>query len=138
MLKLIPIGSLLLLSACARLDHVQIGDIDQTQGQLSPISVKISEKAIDMAAVANIGSLLASNPSSKQDLNKIRGVLGLINMGPSTGNPVFNDTYAQHVLEHLHKQCPTGNITGIRNTREAKTYGPVSGEIVRINAFCIL
>ncbi len=138
MLKLIPIGALLLLSACARLDHVQIGDIDQTQGQLSPISVKISEKAIELAVVAGVAAELATNASNKQHLKEIRDFLALINMGPRTGNPVFNDTYAQHVLKNLHQQCATGNITGIRNTREAKAYGPVSGEIVRINAFCIL
>ena len=138
MLKLIPIGALLLLGACARLDHVQIGDIDQTQGQLTPISVKVSETAIELAVVAGAAAELVKNSKHNQQLQEIRNILALINTGPRTGNPVFNDEYAQNALFNLHQQCATGNITGIRSIREAKGFGPVSGEIVRINAFCIL
>lgn len=138
MQKLITIGALLLLAGCARLDHVQIGEIDQSQGQLKAVSVKVSENAIEMAVVAGVAAELARGSSNHKHLEQIRDILALINMGPRTGNPVFNDAYAQNILENLYQQCSTGKITGIRNIREAKTYGPVSGEIVRIDAFCIL
>ncbi len=138
MQKLILIGALLLLGACARLDHVQVGDIDQSQGQLKPISVKISENAIEMAAVAGIAAAVVKSPSANQHLKEIRNFLALINMGPRTGNPTFTDAYAENILNQLFEQCPSGKITGIRNIREAKTYGPVSGEIVRLDAYCIL
>jgi len=138
MQKLITIGALLLLVGCARLDHVQIGELDQSQGQLSPISVKVSENAIELAVVAGVAAELAKGSKDQKHLEQIRNILALINMGPRTGNPVFNDAYAQNALQSLHQQCATGKITGIRNIREAKSYGPVSGEIVRIDAFCIL
>ena len=138
MQKLMLLGVLLLLGACARLDHVQISDIDQTQGQLSPISVKVSENAIELAVIAGVAAELASHSKDQQHLKEIRDILALMNMGPRTGNPVFNDQYAKNVLNQLHQQCTTGRITGIRNIREAKSYGPVSGEIVRIDAYCIL
>ncbi len=138
MQKLILLGALLLLGACARLDHVQIGELDQTQGQLTPISVKVSQNAIEMALVAGVASEVIKSSKTSQQLKEIRNFLALINMGPRTGNPVVDESYAQDVLNNLYRQCPSGKITGIRNIREAKSYGPVSGEIVRINAYCIL
>lgn len=137
MTKLITLGAVLLLSACARLDHVQINDIDQSQGTLTPISVKTSENAVELAAVAGIAAAVTKNEHAQQNLKELRDILALMNMGPRTGNPVFNETYAEKVLSQLYSQCPSGNITGISNVREARSYGPVSGEIVRIDAFCI-
>ncbi len=137
MYKLMLMSAILLLGACARVDYVQLGDIDQSQGQLTPISVKVSQFAIEMAAVAEVGRHVATNSAARSQSQEIRDLLALINMGPRTGNPVFDDTYAENILDQLYQQCPSGNITGIRNIREAKTYGPVSGEIVRIDAFCI-
>lgn len=138
MQKLILMGALLLLGACARLDHVQIGDIDQSKGTLSPITVKISENGVEMAVVAGIAAELASNTKSSQHLKEIRDILALMNMGPRTGNPVFDDRYAENILDALYQQCASGHITAIRNIREAISYGPVSGEIVRIDADCII
>jgi hypothetical protein len=127
-----------LIAACARLDHVQISDIDQRQGQLQPISVKLSEAGIHMANLAHIGSELSSSVSTSEHLDGLKDILQLINMGPSTGNPVFSDTYAEQALQQLYAQCPTGKITGIRSIREANDYGVVSGEIIRLDAFCII
>lgn len=133
------LGVAVTLSGCARLDHVHISDIDQSQGQLKPISVKISETGVEMAVMAETAAQLARHSAQRQkNFQQIRDILALINMGPRTGNPVFNDTYAENVLKNLYLQCPSGKITAIRNIREAKTYGPVSGEIVRIDADCIL
>ena len=130
MKKLITIGAVLVLSACARLDHVQINDIDQSQGTLTPISVKTSENAVELAAVAGIAAAVTKNENAQQNLKALRDILALMNMGPRTGNPVFNETYAENVLSQLYSQCPSGNITGIKNVREARSYGPVSGEII--------
>ncbi len=138
MYKLLLIGvSALLLGACARLDHVQIGDLDQTQGNLQPISVKVSQFGIELAAFAEVGRHTASSSAARSQSQQVRDLLALMNMGPRTGNPVYNETYAEKVLEDLYRQCPSGNITGIRSIREARAYTAVSGEIVRIDAFCV-
>lgn len=129
---------ILLCSGCARLDHFQIGDIDQSQGRLQAVSVKVSETGFDAAATAEIASVVASSDSAKDSLGDLAAVLALINMGPTTGNPVYNDRYAEQLLRQLQQQCSSGNITAIRSVREATSYGPVSGEIVRIDADCIL
>ena len=138
MLRIFMVSLVLICSGCARLDHFQIGDIDQSQGRLTPISIKVSNVGFDVAATAGIASELANSDSAQQDLGDLSAVLALINMGPRTGNPVYSDRYAENILQQLHAQCPSGKITAIRNVREATSFGPVSGEIVRIDADCIL
>ncbi|MFT4906681.1 MAG: hypothetical protein ACI978_000754 [Oleispira sp.] len=138
MLRVIMVSLILICSGCARLDHVQISDIDQSQGRLTPISVKISNTGFSAAQTVAIASELAQSDSAKDNLGDLAAILALINMGPTTGNPVYNDRYAENILMQLHQQCASGKITAIRNIREALSYGPVSGEIVRIDADCIL
>ena len=127
---------LALTAGCARLDHVQIGSIDQSQGELVPVSVRLSETGFDATAAAEIG-LIASRGKTAENFKQLRDILALINMGPRTGNPVFDDAYAQRLQEYLLVECPSGRLTGIRAIREAKTAGPVSGEIVGVDAYCI-
>jgi hypothetical protein len=125
-----------LTAGCARLDHVQIGSIDQSQGELVPVSVRLSETGFDATAAAEIGRV-ASRGRTAENFKQLRDILALINMGPRTGNPVFDDAYAQRLQEYLLVECPSGRLTGIRAIREAKTAGPVSGEIVGVDAYCI-
>lgn len=138
MLRIFMISLVLICSGCARLDHFQISDIDQSQGSLTPISIKVSDLGFDAATTAGIASELTSSNSAQENLGDLAAVLALISMGPRTGNPVYNDRYAENILQQLHAQCPSGKITAIRNVREAMSYGTLSGEIVRIDADCIL
>ncbi|MFT6114208.1 MAG: hypothetical protein ACJA10_001149 [Oleispira sp.] len=136
MRKYVAIAAVGLLTACARLDHVQIGEIDQSQGSLIPFNVQVSQFGFEAAAAAEIGRV-ASNGQTSQNFQQIRNVLALINMGPRTGNPVFDDEYGNKVMEYIYAECPTGKLTGLTSVREAKSLGPVSGEIVRISGYCI-
>lgn len=138
MLRILVMSLILVCSGCARLDHIQISDIDQSRGNLKPISVKISNTGFNAAETVAIAGELAQSGRTKDSLGDLAVILALVNMGPTTGNPVYNDSYAENILQQLHQQCATGKITGIRNIREALSYGPVSGEIVRIDADCIL
>jgi len=138
MLRVLMMSLILICSGCARLDHIQISDIDQSQGDLKPISVELSDTGFNASEAVAITGELAQSESAKENLGDLAAILALINMGPSTGNPVYNDRYAENILQQLHQQCLTGKITALRNIREARSYGPVSGEIVRIDADCIL
>ena len=60
----------------------------------------------------------------------------MFQMGPRTGNPVYNATYARDLHQQLRRTCPRGHITGITAVREARKYPVISGEIVRIVATC--
>ena len=134
--KCFAIAAVGLLAACARLDHVQIGQIDQTQGSLTPFTVQISELGFDGVTTAEIGRIVTKEKAAQQ-FETVRNILALINMGPSTGNPVFDDGYAEKVMEYIYAECPTGKLTGLTSIREARTSGPISGEIVRISGYCI-
>lgn len=138
MLRVFLTSIVLMCASCARLDHVQISDIDQSQGPLKAISVKVSNVGFDAAATTAIAADLASSESARDNLGDLAAIMAMFNMGPRTGNPVYNDRYAEGLLQQLKQQCESGKITAIRNIREAKSYGTISGEIVRIDADCII
>lgn len=138
MRKYIWLTAILLVSACARIDHVQVGDIDQSRGKLKPISVKVSENTVDIDTTLTLANAMTNSNSGSDDIEALQTIWALLNMGPRTGTPVFNDKYAQNVLEQLYAQCSSGQLTAIRSIREANDYAVASGEIVRIDADCIL
>ena len=126
-----------LLTACARLDHVQIGEIDQSQGTLIPFNVQVSQFGFEVAAAAELGRAVSKGRTAEQ-FQQLRDILALMNMGPRTGNPVYDDEYANKIMDYIYAECPTGKMTGLTSVREAKAFGAVSGEIVRLSGYCIL
>ncbi|GEM81336.1 hypothetical protein [Vibrio superstes] len=125
------------LSACSQLHHVQLSDIDQTQGELTPVSIKVNEIGFDASETARIASDMASSEKDSENLQLVATVLALMNMGPSTGNPVYNDHYADQVMRQIDTQCPSHNLTGLTSVRESTSFGTVSGEVVRVDGYCI-
>ncbi|MEL7399262.1 MAG: hypothetical protein AAFN68_01690, partial [Pseudomonadota bacterium] len=68
--------SLMLVSGgCARLDSVQIGSIDQSQGPMTPVSVRLSETGFDAAATAEIGRAVTDGQTS-ENFEDLRTILG--------------------------------------------------------------
>jgi len=129
--------SLLMLGGCSQLHHVHIGEIDQSQGTLTPFTLKVNELGFDAAKAAKIGADVAKSASTSEDLEIVAFILAISNFGPKTGNPVYNDAYADQVLAEVIKVCPSKKLTGLTSVREATNVGPVSGEVVRINGYCI-
>ena len=129
--------SLLMLGGCSQLHHVHIGEIDQSQGTLTPFTLKVNELGFDAAKAAKIGADVAKSASTSEDLEIVAFILAINNFGPKTGNPVYNDAYADQVLAEVIKVCPSKKLTGLTSVREATNVGPVSGEVVRINGYCI-
>jgi len=136
-LKYIFGRSLLMLGGCSQLHHVHIGEIDQSQGTLTPFTLKVNELGFDAAKAAKIGADVAKSASTSEDLEIVAFILAISNFGPKTGNPVYNDAYADQVLAEVIKVCPSKKLTGLTSVREATNVGPVSGEVVRINGYCI-
>ena len=129
--------SFLVLGGCSQLHHVHIGDIDQSQGRLTPFTIEVNELGFDAAKAAEIGAGVAKSASTSEDLEFVALILAISNFGPKTGNPVYNDAYADQVLSEVIKVCPSKKITGLTSVREATNVGPVSGEVVRIKGYCI-
>ncbi|GAM63380.1 putative lipoprotein [Vibrio ishigakensis] len=74
-------GALLSLTACSQLHHVQISDIDQSQGALTPISIRVNELGFDAAETAQIASDLARSEKDSENLQAVATILALMNMG---------------------------------------------------------
>ncbi len=129
--------SFLLVGGCSQLHHVHIGDIDQSQGTLTPFTIQVNELGFDAAKTAEIGAEVAKSSSTSEDLELVAFILAVSNFGPKTGNPVYNDAYADKVLAEVTKVCPSKKLTGLTSIREATNVGPVSGEVVRIKGYCI-
>ncbi|MCW8328556.1 hypothetical protein MD588_07020 [Photobacterium sp. SDRW27] len=134
--NLVGIGCLF-LAGCSQLHHVQIGEIDQSQGSLSPFSIQVNELGFDAAQTAGIASDVIKNESHSEDLELVSLIIAISNTGPVTGNSVYNDAYADKILDDVTRACPSKKITGLTSVREATTVGPVSGEVVRIDGYCI-
>jgi hypothetical protein len=129
--------SLLMLGGCSQLHHVHIGEIDQSQGKLTPFTLKVNELGFDAAKSAKISADVAKSASTSEDLEIVAFILAISNFGPKTGNPVYNDAYADQVLAEVIRVCPSKKLTGLTSVREATNVGPVSGEVIRINGYCI-
>jgi len=125
------------LPSCAFLHHVQISDIDNRSGYtLQPIDIKLSETGFNIDEAADIARGITRSERAREDIDTIRDLIKMFQMGPKTGNPVFNDRYARNTVFRIYEACPNGNITGITSIRETRKYPVISGEIVRITGYC--
>jgi len=122
------------LSGCAVLHHVQIGDLDN-RGKLRAFDIKVSETGINLDEAAEIGKAVSRKNS--QVIEDINAIISLFQMGPRTGNMVFNDKFAEGVIDLIYKECPSGRVTGLTSIREMRKYPVISGEIVKVTGYCI-
>jgi hypothetical protein len=127
----IPFGT-----ACASLHHYEVSDIDSTEGKLTPFELQVDETGINVHEAIGIAKTVAGDQGKKR-LGTLDSAIALFQVGPSTGNPTFNETWADGVIPALRERCPTGHITGVSTVRETNRYPVVSGEIVTIKGYCI-
>ena len=132
MLRILIIS--IILSSCAISHHVQVGDIVRTgKGKLTPFDIKLSQTGVNIKEAANVVSAVTKDNNRAQ---KIAEIIALFQMGPKTGNPVFNEKYADQVPKVILEKCPSGKVTGLLMIRETAKYPVVSGEIVRVTGYC--
>lgn len=116
------------LSSCAVLHHVQVGSIDNTQAPeeiVTPFDIKVSETGVN-----------TDEAGSLSNQNEIATAIALFQMGDRTGNPVYNEKYAEGIIHSILEKCPSGKITNLMSIREARKYPVISGEIVKITGVC--
>jgi hypothetical protein len=138
--RIIALAILAGVVGCAELHHVQLGDIDSTGGNLRRFEILVSETGVSKEEAADVASALALVGGSKRtadNVDQANGLIGLFNWGPSTGNPVFYDRYADEIWDLLRAGCSSGRITGLMAVRETRRYPVLSGEIVKISGYCI-
>lgn len=121
---------------CAVLHHAQIGDIDaRSRKAKSKVDVKISETGINIREANEILRRLGNARWAKQS-DDLAGIVGLFQLGPKTGNPVYTSDYARPVFELLYAKCASGQISNLAIIRETRKYPVVSGEIIKVTGDC--
>jgi hypothetical protein len=129
----------LTLGGCAVLHHAQVGEIDNRNGALEKarkFDVKVSETGVNLKETANLARAIRGKKEDRA-VDDVERILGYFQQGPTTGEKVFNDTYAEKVLALVKAECPDGQITGLMSVRETRKYPVISGEIVKITGYCV-
>lgn len=125
-----------LIQQCAFLHHIQIGEVDNRSGsQMRPFDIKVSEMGINIEEAGRIVDGLSKKNSNQG--GDIASMIGLFQMGPHTGNGVFDLKYARKLIYAIHEKCPSGRVTGLSSIREMRKYPVISGEIVKITGYCL-
>ena len=128
---------LAILPACAVLHHVQVSDMDQRGGSGGyPIEIKVSQLGINVDQAGDLIASMSRSAKSKENAEKMARYIGMFQQGPSTGNKVFSENYAEDLIVRLHQECPSGRLTGLMSIRESKVYPVISEEIVKITGYC--
>lgn len=139
MLRTFLYGMLLFgASGCAVLHHAQVGDVDNSsEYTLRRFDIKVSETGVDLEEAGNIAKAVSRSQKGNKAIDDALAIVSLFQMGPKTGNGVFNENYAQSLIYKLQEECPSGRITGVSSIRETRKYPVISGEIVKITGYCM-
>lgn len=90
------------VSSCVVMHHTQVGDVDATivlQGE--PFEIMLSETGVNLQELGEIAKLTTRSQVAQRDIGNIQSVIALFQMGPRTGNPVYNDIYGDALFEML-------------------------------------
>jgi len=128
----------LLSAGCAQLHHIQLSDIsNRTQTKSAKvIDIKVSETGVNIQEIAGIAKAFSNRQGSAQ-IQKAQDIIGLFQMGPRTGIPVFVENYWQGIPKMIETECPSGQVSNVISMRETRKYPVVSGEIALVKAICI-
>jgi hypothetical protein len=115
---------------------VQLGSVDaRTQKQTwIPFEIKMSEVGVSAEEVGAIAK--ATNSHGGDNVAGAAAILSLFQMGPRTGNPTYNERYAEKLVYEIYQKCPSGRVSGLMSIREFRKYPVVSGEIVKVTGYC--
>ena len=124
---------IMFLSSCAYVYQVQVGDIDDYEFfESSPFEIKVNETGFNLEEGGEIAEALGSD-SGKE----VGDLMGMFQMGPRTGNPVYNERYAEDLLFLIKQKFPNGRVSGLTSIREQRRYPVISGEIVKVTGHCL-
>jgi hypothetical protein len=98
--------------------------------------MKVSESGFNLDEAGDIAKAMSRSKTANKDVDNALAIIGLFQMGPRTGNPVFYDGYARNIVNDLYRECPSGRITNLISIRETRKYPVLSGEIVKITGSC--
>lgn len=118
-----------------------IGERDAPSDERRTVVVNVSDVGVDTRGIAKSGAQVArtagrNSGTMKNVAGSIEFLAWATSQSPRTGNPTWDDLWADGIEKVLREQCPNGVVTGIQTTRESASYPYVSGEIIRVRAEC--
>lgn len=129
--------ALLSLTSCSYVHRVQLGDIDDRDiFNKKYFEVKVSDTGINIKEIGGIVRAVSAKKTANKS-KEVEDIIALFQMGPRTGNPVYNESYAENIFALLRQKCPKGKLTLLSSIREMRKYPVVSGEIVKISGYCL-
>lgn len=137
-LRLVSIVSLsLVINGCAIMHHTQVGEVDSDvvlNGER--FEVLVSEFGFNFKEAGNAAKSFSRNKETRSSIQTVNNIIALFQMGPKTGNQVFDDRYADEIFGAIKKRCAKGKVSGLTSVRETAKYPVVSGEVVKIIGYC--
>jgi hypothetical protein len=138
MKRILLISLMVLASGCAVLHRVNIASIDsKTVLEGHKFEVFASEVGVNVNETADTAKVFTGSKKTQDDIEAIKNLINLFQMGPRTGNPIYNQFYADKLATHVMAKCPSGKISGLMSIRETADYKVASGEIVKITGYCL-
>ena len=124
-------------TGCAVIHQGLFGDVDsQTVLEGRRFEILVSHTGVDIEQAAELAKLAGSAAGKGEEVGEAADLIKMFQMGPRTGNPVFDDTYTDKVMDLIKTECPSGRISGLMSIRESANYPVVSGEIVKLVGYC--
>ncbi len=126
------------MSGCAVLHHAQVGDVDDSPDYTRrSFDIKFSETGIDVEEAGHVAKAVSRSGKGNKAIDDAVAIIGMFQMGPRTGNLIFNEKYAENLLYRIQEECPSGRVSGLMAIRETRKYPVISGEIVKITGYCL-
>ncbi len=125
------------LLGCASLHHVQVGTIDNRNSQkMRPVEVMVSGTGVNIDDVKQLSNQILGSKRGGKQAGQAADTFDSFQMGPKTGEIVYDEHYADNVAQLLKEKCLQGKLTGITSIRETMKYPVISGEIIKFRAYC--
>ena len=128
---------LFLSTGCSIMHHAQLSEVDSKivlNGKR--FEILVSEIGVNFKEIGNLAQGLTRHGKTGRDMKKLQQAISMFQMGPRTGNHIFDDKYADKIFRLLKQKCPSGKMSGLNSIRETAKYPLVSGEIVKITGYC--
>ena len=106
---------------------------------MKSFEVKVSGTGVNLEEANQVAQgmfKLAGNKKGAEGANSIKETVAMFQFGPKTGNPVYDEKYADKLYSLVRQKCQSGHVSGLTVVRETRKYPVISGEIVKITGFC--
>lgn len=128
---------LLLLSSCAIIHKHQVQDVDSKILKGQRFEFLLSETGVEVTEGVRLAGVLSGNKNTNRSAQGIADIIGLFQMGPRTGNPVYSLEFAKGLNKKIAEACKGKELSGLTFLREMNKYPVVSGEIIKVAGYCL-